>query len=111
MEIQASADFYNPDRIFKSPEDIKSMLTYLGIRPEQQIYTYCGGGVAASVPFFALKFLVDYPKIKLYKESELGWLSDERELPFWTYDAPFLMRQTNWLQFWSGQRIRMFGGA
>jgi 3-mercaptopyruvate sulfurtransferase SseA len=57
------------------------MLTYLGVRPEQQIYTYCGGGVAASVPFFALKFLVNYPKVKLYKESELGWLSDERELP------------------------------
>ena len=106
-----SDDFFNPDKTFKSPEDIKSMLTYLGIRPEQPIYTYCGGGVAASVPFFALKFMVDYPKVKLYKESELGWLSDERELPFWTYDAPFLMRQTNWLQFWSGQRIRMFGGA
>ena len=106
-----SDDFFNADKTFKSPEDIKSMLAYLGIRPEQQIYTYCGGGVAASVPFFALKFMVDYPKVKLYKESELGWLSDERELPFWTYDAPFLMRQTNWLQFWSGQRIRMFGGA
>ncbi|MCX6574861.1 MAG: rhodanese-like domain-containing protein [Candidatus Aminicenantes bacterium] len=106
-----SADFYNPDKTFKSAEDIRRMLTYLGVRPEQQIYTYCGGGVAASVPFFALKFLVNYPKVKLYKESELGWLSDERELPYWTYDAPFLMRETYWLQFWGGQRIRTFGGG
>ena len=35
------------------------MLTYLGIRPDQQIFTFCGGGVAASVPFFALKFIAD----------------------------------------------------
>lgn len=106
-----STDFYNPDRTFKSPEEIKSMLAYLGIRPDQQIYSYCGGGVAASAPFFALKFLVNYPNVKLYTESELGWLSDERELPYWTYDAPFLMRETKWLQFWGGQMIRTFGGA
>ncbi|MDH4270752.1 MAG: rhodanese-like domain-containing protein [Candidatus Aminicenantes bacterium] len=106
-----SADFYNPDKTFKSPEEIRSMLAYLGIRPEQRIYTYCGGGMAASVPFFALKFLVNYPKVKLYTESEMGWLSDERGLPYWTYDAPFLMRETTWLQFWGGQMMRRFGGA
>jgi 3-mercaptopyruvate sulfurtransferase SseA len=106
-----SADFYNPDKTFKSAEEIRRMLTYLGIRPEQQIYTYCGGGVAASVPFFALKFILNYPKVKLYTESELGWLSDERELPYWTYDAPFLMRETKWLQFWGGPRLRSIGSA
>jgi len=106
-----SADFFNPDKTFKSAEDIRGMLTYLGIRPEQRIYTYCGGGVAASVPFFALKFLANYPKVELYVESEMGWMSDERELPYWTYDVPFLMKGTNWLQFWGGQMLRMFGGA
>ena len=106
-----SADFFNPDKTFKSPEDIRRMLAYLGITSEQQIYTYCGGGVAASAPFFALKFLVNYPKVKLYSESELGWLSDDRELPYWTYDAPFLMRDTRWLQFFGGQMLRTYGGA
>ena len=109
--LASSADFFNADKTFKSPEQIKTMLTYLGIRPEQQIYTYCGGGVAATVPFFAAKFLAHYPKVKLYPESELGWLSDQRNLPYWTFDAPFLMRETGWLQFWSGQMIRMFLGA
>jgi thiosulfate/3-mercaptopyruvate sulfurtransferase len=106
-----SADFYNPDKTFKSADEIGRMLTYLGIGPQQQIYTHCGGGVAASVPFFALKFILNYPKVKLYKESQMGWLYDERELPYWTYDAPFLMRGTNWLQWWGGQRIRMFGST
>lgn len=106
-----AVDFFNPDKTFKSTEEIKKMLNYLDISPEQTIYTHCGGGVAASVPFFALKFLAGLPKVKLYKESQLGWLSDERELPFWTYDAPLLMRETSWLQFWSGRMIRMYGGT
>jgi thiosulfate/3-mercaptopyruvate sulfurtransferase len=106
-----AVDFFNPDKTFKSTEDIQKMLKYLNIRTDQTIYTHCGGGVAASVPFFALKFLAGFPKVKLYKESQLGWLSDERELPFWTYDAPLLMRETGWLQFWGGRMIRMYGGT
>ena len=106
-----SADFFNSDKTFKSAKEIGRMMTYLGIKPEQQIYSHCGGGVAASVPFFALKFMLNYPKVKLYTESEMGWLADERELPYWTYDAPFLMRETNWLRFWGGQIKRMYGGA
>jgi thiosulfate/3-mercaptopyruvate sulfurtransferase len=105
-----SADFFNPDNTFKSTEEITRMLNYLGIKRDQQIYSYCGGGVAASVPFFALKFMVNYPNVKLYKESEMGWLSDERGLPYWTYDAPLLMREVKWLQFWAGAMIRAFGG-
>jgi len=103
------SDFYNPDKTFKSAEEIRNMLTYLGIRPEQQIYTHCGGGIAASLPFFALKFLLGYPNVKLYQGSQLEWVSDQRELPFWTYDAPYLLRETQWLQFWGGQRARMYG--
>ena len=61
------------------------------------------------MPFFALKFIVKYPKVKHFTDSQLGWLYDERELPFWTYDAPYLMRDTNWLQWWGGQRTRTLG--
>lgn len=104
-----SADFYDADKTFKSVEEIMNMLTYLGIGPEQKIYTHCGGGIAASVPFFALKFLLDYPMVKLYPGSQLEWVSDQRELPIWTYDSPFLLRETQWLQFWGGQRARMYG--
>jgi thiosulfate/3-mercaptopyruvate sulfurtransferase len=102
-------DFYNADKTFKSAEEIRKMLTYLGIRPEQNVYTHCGGGIAASVPFFALKFILGYPNVKLYPGSQLEWVSDQRELPFWTYDAPYLMRETQWVQFWGGQRARMYG--
>ena len=101
-------DFYNPDKTFKSPDEIKKIFAYLGIRPEQQLYTYCGGGVAASVPFFAARYIADFPKVKLYPESEFGWLSDERDLPYWTYDAPYLMREASWLQYKDNSMLRMF---
>jgi len=104
-----SDEFYNPDKTFKSVEEIEKMLNYLGVKSEQQIYTYCGGGIAASVPFFTLKFILNFPKVKLYSESEMGWLKDERELPYWTYDAPFLMRETNWLKTWGGKIMRVYG--
>ncbi len=104
-------DFYKPDKTFKSPEEIARMLKYVGVRPEQQIYTYCGGGVNSSVPYFALKFILNYPKVKMYAGSELDWLADERGLPYWTYDAPYLMRQADWLQWAGGPRVRMYLGA
>jgi thiosulfate/3-mercaptopyruvate sulfurtransferase len=103
------ADFYNADKTFKSPEEIRTMLAYLGVKPEQQILTHCGGGIAASVPFFAAKVMLDYPQVKLYKESQLEWLRDDRGLPFWTYDAPNMTREKTWLSGWNNQMMRMFG--
>ena len=104
-----SADLYNADKTFKSPAEIQRMLAHLGIRPGQRIHTYCGGGVAASVPYFAIRFLAGYPDVRLFVESELGWLQDERGLPFWTYGDPNLMRETGWLKTWGGRMMRMYG--
>ena len=106
-----SADFFNADKTFKSPEEMRRMMAYLGVRPDQTVLTHCGGGIAASVPFFAAKYLLDFPKVKLYKESQLEWLRDDRGLPFWTYDAPHMTRDRNWLSGWGSQMMRMFGVA
>jgi thiosulfate/3-mercaptopyruvate sulfurtransferase len=104
-----AADFYNADKTFKSPGEIRRMLAYLGVTPDRQVYTHCGGGIAASVPFFAAKFLLDYPRVKLYKESQLEWLRDDRGLPFWTYDAPNQLRDKAWLNGWGSRMLRQFG--
>ena len=104
-----AADFFNADKTFKSAEEIGRMLAYLGVKPEQQIYSHCGGGIAASVPFFAAKMMLGYPKVKLYKESQLEWLRDDRGLPFWTYDAPNMLREKSWLNGWSSPMLRSFG--
>ncbi len=38
--MMAHTDFYNADKTFKSAQEIKKMLTYMGVRSEQQIYTH-----------------------------------------------------------------------
>jgi len=102
-------DMFNADKTFKSAEEIGKMFKYLGIRPEQQIYTYCGGGQAATVPFFAAKYILNFPNVRVYKESQREWLRDERGLPFWTYAAPNIARSKQWLDGWTSPMLRMFG--
>lgn len=93
-------DFFNADKTYKSPEEIRRMLAHLSIRPEQEIHSHCGGGGAAAVPYFALRHLAGYPKVRLSVESQMGWLRDERDLPFWTYAEPAMMRHAEWLRVW-----------
>ena len=107
--LMPADDFYNADKTFKSAQEIQRMLDHLGIKPEQQVLTYCGGGGAAAVPFFALKFLLNYPQVKLFQESQLGWLQDGRDLPMWTYAAPHLTRDTAWLKAWASPMLKTFG--
>jgi 3-mercaptopyruvate sulfurtransferase SseA len=107
--LMPSEDFYNADKTFKSPQEIQRMLDHLGIKREQQVLTYCGGGGAAAVPFFALKFMLGYPRVKLFQESQMGWLQDDRELPVWTYGDPHLMRDTPWLKAWASPMLKAFG--
>jgi len=109
--MMPTADFYNADKTFKSPEEIRRMASYLGIKPEQKIESHCGGGIAATVPFFALRFVSGYSNVRVYRESQLEWLQDERGLPMWTYDAPNMKRDAPWLNSWNARMLRMYGVA
>lgn len=102
-------DFFNADKTFKSPDEIRRMAAHFGIRPDQQVHAHCGGGGAAAVPYFALKHLGGHSKVALSVESQMGWLKDDRELPYWTYGAPAMMRDAEWLPAWGGRMMRMYG--
>lgn len=104
-----SEEFFNADKTFKSADEIRALAANLGLRPEQQVYTYCGGGIAAAVPFFALREIAGYPQVKLYVGSQLEWVRDSRELPLWTYGAPHLARSAPWLAGWTNPMLRAFG--
>lgn len=101
-------DYFHPDKTFKSRAELQAMLDHLGVRREQQVYSYCGGGVAASVPYFALKFLLGYPRVALYQGSQKEWLEDARELPLWSYAKPALLRNADWLNGFSNTMLRTF---
>ncbi len=109
--LMPSADFFNADKTFKSPDEIKRLVAYHGIRPEQVVHSHCGGGVVASVPWFALQFLAGHAKATLYLESQREWLRDDRGLPFWTYSAPQIQREAAWLAGWNAPMLRAFGAA
>ncbi len=104
-------DFYRPDGRFKPREELRRMLDFVGVPRDEPVITYCGGGVAGAVPFFAMRFLLDRPQARLFAGSELEWLRDERGLPMWTYGAPYLLRDTAWLGTWGGTMLRMYGVA
>ena len=104
-------DFFNADKTFKSPDAIRRMAAFRGVGPEREVLAYCGGGGAAAVPYFALRFVAGYPRVRLSPESQYGWLQDDRELPMWTYATPSMLRPPAWLQTWGGKSMRMFGLA
>jgi 3-mercaptopyruvate sulfurtransferase SseA len=110
-QLLGHAEFFAADKTFKSPDEIRRLARYFGVRAEQTVLTHCGGGVAAAVPWFALRFVAGYPQVKLYLESQREWLRDERGLPFWTYAAPQLLREGSWLAGWNGAMLRMFDAA
>jgi len=106
-----TGDFFNADKTFKSRAEIDRMAKHLGIDRQQQVLSHCGGGVAAMVPWFALNVLLDYPNVRVYKESQREWLRDERQLPFWTYAEPRLLREQQWLAGWNHWMLRGAGAA
>lgn len=106
-----SEDFFNPDKTFLSPDEIRRLLRHHGIGPGDEVLAHCGGGGAAAVPWFALRFVAGHGKVRLYLGSQREWLRDDRGLPFWTYAAPQLLRESSWLAGWNQPMLRMFGAA
>ena len=107
--LMPSEDFFQADKRFKPAEELRRMLRHQGIRPEQQVLSYCGGGGAAAVPYFALRFLAGHDKVRLFQESQRGWLEDPRELPVWTYAQPQLLRDSPWVKAFASPMLKAFG--
>jgi thiosulfate/3-mercaptopyruvate sulfurtransferase len=107
-----SSDFFDATtKTFKSRDEIRRMLAHHGIRADQTVHVYCGGGGAAAVPVFALRYLLGRDNVTLYDESLREWVQDERGLPLWTYAAPGMLRGMAWLDGWGGPMVRMAGLA
>lgn len=106
-----SEDFFNEDKTFKSRAELEKMLAHYGVSRSKSVISHCGGGVAATVPWFALRVLLDYPDVSVYRESQREWLRDERQLPFWTYPAPRILREQQWLAGWNHWMLRGAGAA
>jgi|GEM_PF-2913923 len=107
--LMPSEDFFQADKRFKPADEIRRMLRHQGIGPDQQVLSYCGGGGAAAVPYFALRFIAGHDKVRLFQESQRGWLEDPRELPVWTYAKPELLRDADWVKAFASPMLKAFG--
>ena len=71
----------NSDATFKSAADLRAIYEgEAGLRPEQEVVTYCRIGERSSHTWFVLTYLLGYPKVRNYVGSWKEW-GDRVDLP------------------------------
>jgi thiosulfate/3-mercaptopyruvate sulfurtransferase len=64
-----------PDGTFRDPFEIRARAMEAGLLPEQELVTYCQGGVRAAHAALALR-LAGYPRVRIYDGSWADWGND-----------------------------------
>jgi thiosulfate/3-mercaptopyruvate sulfurtransferase len=64
---------------FKVPSDLRAMYAAAGVRPDQEVLTYCQGGYRAAHGYIALR-LAGYARVRNYTGSWKEW-GDRTDLP------------------------------
>jgi 3-mercaptopyruvate sulfurtransferase SseA len=104
------SDFFDPaTKTFKPRAEIERMAAHLGVNADQAVVVYCGGGGAAAVPNFALRYVLGRSEVKLYNESLREWLSDSRQLPVMSYAEPQRLRSASSVAGWNTPLLRFSG--
>ena len=62
--------------VFADAASLKQMFDAAGATPDKKIVNYCGGGISATLAFFAQKAL-GYEDVALYDASMQEWGKDE----------------------------------
>lgn len=104
-------DLLQADGRFKPLPEVRRMAALLGMDEQTPVLAYCGGGVAATLPWFALHVLMGWPQVSVYVGSQREWLRDERGLPMWTWAEPQRLRHADWLAGWNDDMLRLTGTA
>jgi len=68
-----------PDGTLRDPAEIRARATAVGMEPEQELVTYCQGGVRAAHAALALG-IAGYPRVRIYDGSWAEW-GNNAELP------------------------------
>ncbi len=61
------------DGTFKSAEELQQLYQSKGVSPDKEVITYCRIGERASHTWFVLKYLLGYPKVRVYDGSWTEW--------------------------------------
>jgi len=66
--------------VWKPVEVLRQEYGMQGITPDRDVIVYCNSGTEASHVFFALKYLLGYPQVRIYTGSWTEW-AEREELP------------------------------
>lgn len=70
-------------KVWKSIAELKASYESQGITPDKGIFLYCNTGTEASHAYFALRFLLGYPNVRVYVPSWTAW-AERDDLPIET---------------------------
>ncbi|MGM0556089.1 MAG: sulfurtransferase [Myxococcota bacterium] len=98
--------FFRSDGTWKDPESIRALFEVMGVDQEDEVITYCGGNPLSACTYFTVRFVLDHPRVRNYVGSMVAWLDDPRELALDTYDHPRMLRDTDWIHWWAGERMQ-----
>ena len=63
--------------VWKPPAELRQAYTAQGITPDRDIIVYCNTSTEASHVVFALRYLLGYPRVRIYVGSWNEWAEDE----------------------------------
>lgn len=86
IEWRLLTDPANPHKL-KPPAELQAIFDARGIKKTDDIIVYCNAGREASLTYFALKHVQQYPRVRLYEGSWLEY-SARPELPIVTGPNP-----------------------
>ncbi len=66
--------------VWKEPERLRAEYAALGITPDKDIIAYCNSATEASHVHFTLRYLLGYPRVRVYVGSWTEW-AEREELP------------------------------
>ena len=62
--------------VWKPPAELRNVYAAQGITPDRDIITYCNSATEASHVYFTLRYLLGYPRVRIYVGSWTEWAED-----------------------------------
>lgn len=64
-------------RVWKKKNDLERLFTEAGVTKEKEVVVHCRTGREASHVYFTLKYVLGYPRVRLYRGSWVEWAADK----------------------------------
>jgi thiosulfate/3-mercaptopyruvate sulfurtransferase len=65
-------------RVWKKKEDLERLFAESGVTKDKEVIVHCRTGREASHIYFTLKYVLGFPRVRLYRGSWVEWSSDKK---------------------------------